>query len=105
MDADVERFLEESRTFFTPEECDAAERVLRGWYEKANDSPEWQEMWDRLREAIKPAKQANPRETHEGNAASPGNAFRQLTAASRIRRRAVGPADVIRDAVRGGARH
>jgi hypothetical protein len=37
MDADVERFLEESRTFFTPEECDAAERVLRGWYEKAND--------------------------------------------------------------------
>jgi hypothetical protein len=28
-DADVERFLEESRTFFTPEECDAAERVLR----------------------------------------------------------------------------
>jgi hypothetical protein len=54
MDADVERFLEESRTFFTPEECDAAERVLRGWYEKANDSPEWQEMWDRLREAISP---------------------------------------------------
>jgi hypothetical protein len=39
---------------FTPEECDAAERVLRGWYEKANDSPEWQEMWDRLREAINP---------------------------------------------------
>jgi hypothetical protein len=39
MDADVERFLEESRTFFPPEECDAAERVLRGWYEKANDSP------------------------------------------------------------------
>jgi hypothetical protein len=54
MDADVERFLEESRTFFTPEECDAAERVLRGWYEKANDSPEWQERWDRLREAISP---------------------------------------------------
>jgi hypothetical protein len=54
MDADVERFLEENRTFFTLEECDAAERVLRGWYEKANDSPEWQEMWDRLREAINP---------------------------------------------------
>jgi hypothetical protein len=54
MDADIERFLEECRTFFTPEECDAAERVLRGWYEKADDSPEWQETWDRLREAINP---------------------------------------------------
>jgi hypothetical protein len=29
MDADVERFLEECRTFLTPEELAAAERVLR----------------------------------------------------------------------------
>jgi hypothetical protein len=54
MDAAVERFLEECRTILTPEECDAGERVLCGWYEKANDSPEWQEMWDRLSDAINP---------------------------------------------------
>jgi hypothetical protein len=54
MDADVERFLAEIRTIFAPAESDAAERVLRGWYQKADGSREWQETWDRLREAINP---------------------------------------------------
>ena len=55
MDAELERFLEECRSFLEPEELDAAEQVLRGWYANADDSPEWRNTWDRLRTAINPS--------------------------------------------------
>jgi hypothetical protein len=95
MDADVERFLEESRTFFTPKECDAAERVLRGWYEKANDSPEWQEMWDRLREAISPPSKPIQEKLTKVMPLLQAMLSGNWPPPHEIRRRAAEPADVI----------
>ena len=57
MNEDVERFLEECRTdpFFqnNPNGVDRIEDLLlTRFYHEADESPAWQELWDRIREII-----------------------------------------------------
>jgi hypothetical protein len=56
MNEDVERFLEECRAgaFFqnNPNAVDRIENLLTKFYHEADESPAWQELWDRIREII-----------------------------------------------------
>jgi len=56
MNEDVERFLEECRAdaFFqnNPNGVDRIEDLLTRFYHEADESPAWQELWDRMREII-----------------------------------------------------
>ncbi len=56
MNEDVERFLEECRAdaFFqnNPNAVDRIEDLLTKFYHEADESPAWQELWDRIREII-----------------------------------------------------
>jgi hypothetical protein len=53
---DVERFLEECRIdpFFqnNPNGVDRIEDLLTRFYHEADESPAWQELWDRMRGII-----------------------------------------------------
>jgi hypothetical protein len=56
MNEDVERFLEECRAdaFFqnNPNAVDRIEDLLTKFYHEADESPAWQEVWDRIRGII-----------------------------------------------------
>jgi len=56
MNEDVECFLEECRAdaFFqnNPNAVDRIEDLLTKFYHEADESPAWQELWDRIREII-----------------------------------------------------
>jgi hypothetical protein len=56
MNEDVERFLDECRAdpFFqdNPTGVDRIEDLLTKFYHEADESPAWQELWDRMRGII-----------------------------------------------------
>jgi hypothetical protein len=56
MDADVERFFEECRAdpWFRdqPEALKGHEEIFEEFYLAGDESPEWQEIWDRIREVV-----------------------------------------------------
>jgi hypothetical protein len=54
MDADIERFFAECRvdSSHDPEIIDDAEEAFRALYRLGDESPVWQEVWDRTRKII-----------------------------------------------------
>jgi hypothetical protein len=56
MDADLERFFEECRAdpWFRerPEALKGHEEIFEKFYRAGDESPEWQEIWDRIREVV-----------------------------------------------------
>jgi hypothetical protein len=56
VNADVERFIEECRAdpWFRkdPEGLDHMEEVFETFYRAADETPAWQDFWDRIREIV-----------------------------------------------------